>query len=477
MPRLFACLFALILPGLVCAAEIGPGKPGLCQLTLTGEILPGDARELSQAGMDRPDDWPDFEDGRWKVLCLDSPGGSLAATLELAQVLLDNRIGTVVDEGAECLSSCALVFMFGTAAQHESLPVTNRRMHPRARLGFHQPELTLDRDREYSAAEVEAAFDLAIQATLRLLALAARPRPEVPRPFVDGDLMEAMLQYKGAEFYEIDTVNKAGRWDIALYGFPERGPTEEGKFYACQNMTTWDARLERDQIPYEPDGYSATITTEEGQEGFADGRRTAISFAGMMRYDCAIGLVAQPDGATVPVICGFRESQSTRVGPEGCLRGEVPPDRWRPIPPLAFFAADTPLAELAPAPKPQAAPDAAPTPAPVESAGPSPCIAESRIARVVDVQNYTSLREGITHESERIDELPLGSVYTVPEAPVVDWTHPEAEACAALCRAADAAEPYDEDKLAACIESDWMWFELTGPSGRRGFASARYLDY
>lgn len=473
MVRFAACLFALLLPAFAAAGEVGPGKPGLCQATLTGEIAPGDAQDLALAEMDRPADWQDFDDGRWKALCLDSPGGSLTAGLELAQHLLDNRIGTVVDDGAECLSACALVFMFGTAAQHESVSLTNRRMHVGARLGFHQPDLSLARDRDYSVDDVEAAFDLAIQATLRLLALAARPRPDTPRPFVDGDLMEAMLQYKGDEFYEIDTVNKAGRWDVALYGFPERGPTEEGMFYACQNMTTWNARLERDQIPYERDGYSATITVEEGQKGFADGRRTAISFAGMMTYDCEIGLVERPDGAALPVICGFRESQSTRVGPEGCLRGGAAPDRWRPIPPLAFFAADTELSELAPSPPPVAAPE---EPQAV-SDKPNPCISAGQTARVINVENFTSLREGITHASERIDELPLGTVYAVPEAPVVDWSHPQADTCAALCRAADAGEAYDSDVMASCIDSNWMWFELTGPSGQRGFASARYLDY
>lgn len=476
MLRLFACLFALFSPGLAAAAEIGPGKPGLCQLTLTGDIAPGDSREMSLAEMDRPDDWTDFEDGRWKAVCLDSPGGSLTAALELAQHLLDNRIGTVVDEGAECLSVCALVFMFGTAAQHESVSVTNRRMHPGARLGFHQPELTLDRDRDYSVEDVEAAFDLAIQATLRLLALAARPRPDTPRPFVDGDLMEAMLQYKGDEFFEIDTINKAGRWDIALYDIPDRGLSEEGMFYACQNMTTWNARLERDQIPYEADGYSATITSEDGQDGFADGRRTAISFAGMMTYDCEIGQVTGPDGEAQPVICGFRESQSTRVGPEGCLRGGASPDRWTPIPPLAFFAAETQLDDLAPQ---EPAPVAEVTVAEPATGPrvPNPCTSEGGIAQVINVENFTSLREGITHDSERIDELPLGSVYPIPKAPVVDWSHPEAEECAALCRAADSGETYDEAALSSCIDTNWMWFELTGPSGRRGFASARYLDY
>jgi hypothetical protein len=495
MPRLALCLLALLLPGLAAAAEIGPGRPGLCAASLTGVIAPGDTRDLAATEMERPADWPEASDGRWRTLCLDSPGGSLAGGLELAQYLLDNRIGTVVPEAAECLSTCALVFMFGTAAADETVTVTSRRLHVAGRLGFHQPALAFDPEAP-ETRDVTAAFDVAVQAVLRLFALAGRPRPDSPRPFIDGDLLEAMLQYKGTDFFEIDTVNKAGRWDIAAAGITDPGLTEEGLFYACQNMTTWSTRLERDQIPYEPNGYSATITEETEQPGFAEGQSRAISFAGMMQYDCRAGLLEGAGAAPQPVICGYRQSQATRVGPEGCLTGAVPPARWTPIPPLAFYAADTPLRGLAPAPAP-AEPAPEPSEAPRAEAGavanavanpvanpvaatvdPSetPCLS-SGSARVTGVERFTSLRAGMSHDTERLDELPLDSEYTIPAAPVVDWAHPEAEACAALCVAADAGEPYDSAALQACIDDNWMWFELTGPSGKRGFASARYLDY
>lgn len=476
MPRLAACLFALCLPGLAAAAEIGPGQPGLCAASLSGAIAPGDARDLAAAPFDPPEAEGTAGDGRWRRLCLDSPGGSLAGGLELAQYLIDNRIGTVVGDGAECLSTCALVFMFGTGARNEAETVTNRRLHVGGRLGFHQPELRFDPD-EAGAGAVSAAFDIAIQASLRLFALAGRPRPDTPRPFIDGDLLEAMLQYKGEDFFEIDTVNKAGRWDIAAIGFAEPTLSEEGMFYACQNMTTWTSRLERDQIPYEPNGYSASITTQEDQEGFAGGRLSAISFAGMMQYDCQVGELALPGGGGQPVICGYRESQQSRVGPEGCLAGKAGPDRWAPIPPLALLPAETPLASLAPAPVAAEAPDLA-AEAPAEPVAPedTPCLSSGR-ARVIGVESFTSLRAGMSHGAERIDELPLDAEYEIPTAPVVDWTHPRAESCAALCRAADAGEEYDAPALQACIDDSWMWFELTGPSGKRGFADAQYLDY
>lgn len=459
---------SLIAPSDAEAARITPGKAGLCRLTLEGEITAGDVERLREAPLDKPIWWGNFEDGSWRAICLDSPGGSLASGLELARYVLDNRVGTVIDDGAECLSACALIFMFGTAGQHESMPQTNRRLHVGGRLGFHQPKLTLDRSRDYSVDDVAAAFDLAIEATLNFLALAARPRPDTPRPFVDGDLLEAMLQHKGQNFFEIDTVNKAGRWDIALFGFEAPKLTDEGMLYACQNMTGWMAQLESDQQAYDPAGYGARIDASHGTESFAAGQRFRIDFSGMMTFACEVGQRADYNGATQAVLCGYRENLATQVGPDSCLNGVGSPAGWRAIPPWALLPAATTLAEL----KANRA-DGTPT----QTIADTPCMASQSRARIVNVQDFTSLRQVMSHDSKRLAELPLGSEYAVPGTPSADFRHPLHSACMALCRQAEFGEPHDSVALQSCIDTDWMWFQIQLPSGQSGYASARYLEY
>ncbi len=461
-------LVAVAVANTAQAARITPGKAGLCRVTLEGEIAPGDVEKLRAAPMDIPIWWSNFEDGSWAAICLDSPGGSLSSGLELARYVLDNRIGTIIDDGAECLSACALIFMFGTAHQHESVALTNRRLHVGGRLGFHQPDLTLDRTRDYSVDDVEAAFDLAIEATLNFLALAARPRPDTPRPFVDGDLLEAMLQHKGQDFFEIDTVNKAGRWDIALFGFTPPQLTNEGMVYACQNMTGWSARLEQDQLPYQPDGYSHRVDAAQGQDGFADGQRFRVDFSGMMTYACEVGLRGSYQGSPQAVLCGYRENLSAQVGPDDCLQGSGAPGRWPIIPPAGLLPAATTLLDLK---------ATRGTGEIARALSDNACRSSSGRARVINVQNFTSLRQVMSHDAQRVAELPLGSTYEVSSAPVGDFRHPRHQACMALCEKAEFGSPFDSNALQSCIDTDWMWFRIQTPEGNSGYASARYLDY
>lgn len=107
---LAAILLALTGPA---AAEISrrgvfrhdSGLPGI--LDLRGEIgrrAVGDLRAL-------------LAEHPVRILLLDSTGGSVHAALELARIVRERGIATVVPEGAECSSSCAFVFLGGTERQ------------------------------------------------------------------------------------------------------------------------------------------------------------------------------------------------------------------------------------------------------------------------------------------------------------------------------------------------------------------------
>lgn len=463
-----ALIYLLCQAPALFALEVAPGKPGLCLVTLSGQIRSGDVDKLTALNLNAPATWSNLEDGRWKTVCLDSPGGSYSEGFRIAQHFLDANIGTVVDADAQCLSACALMFMFGTAYQTESNALTHRRLHVRGRLGFHQPELPLDPDRQYSVEDVRAAFTVAIDATLRFLALAARPRPDTRIPFVQSDLQEAMLQHQGAEFFMIDDVNKAGRWGIELIGFETPAFSERGFFFACQNMTTWPARLAEDQVAYGRNDYDYSLRQTQWTAGGLTRDRFDLQFAGMQTYDCAATVAQHWSGRILPMLCGYRESTNSSAGPEDCNA----PDNlfsWAPIPPLAMFPADTKLSALA---NGEAA-AAMPKPAPL----PDLCVSERERATVINVRNFTSLRKTTSYDSEKIDELPIGSEWAIDRIPTVAPGYARHTACVQLCQLAQQQQPYDLSALRQCIADNWMWFEITGPSGRSGFASAKYLDY
>lgn len=470
MARILAAALAIMLWNTLAAyaLEITPGKPGLCLATLSGEIRNGDVQKLKATRLEMPETWPNAEDGRWKTVCLNSRGGTYAEALRIAQHLLDNQIGTVVDEDMQCLSACALVFMFGTAYQTESNALTHRRLHVRGELGFHQPDLPLDPERTYTVDDVRAAFSVALDATLRFLALAARPRPDARTPFVQSDLQEAMLRHKGDAFFRIDTVDKAGRWGIELIGFAPPEFSERGFFYACQNMLTWPARLALDQVDYGQTGSGFALRKTDWTAGGLVRARYDLQFSGLQSYDCAATVAQHWSGRVLPMLCGYREETNSSAGPSDC---DAPQElyNWSPIPPQAMFPAQTPLHILAEA--------RAETDRPEEKPLPDPCIAEDKRAIVTNVNVFTSLRKSTSYDSEKIDELPLGTAWETDLSPTVNPDYPRHEACVQLCQLAGQSDPFDMGALRQCITDNWMWFPITGPSGQSGFASAKYLDY
>ncbi|WP_323764645.1 hypothetical protein [Marinovum sp.] len=441
-----------ILPHSAHALENAPGTAGLCQATLRGEIVAGDAEALASLALEPPADWTADDDGRWKTFCLDSPGGDFAESMKIAAHLLENRIGTVVDEGATCSGSCGFVFLFGTAAQGTAPGLTHRRLHVGGTLGFAAPDLGSE----------TTADDL-----LGFYALAAQPRPDTPRPYVDADLIEAV---RGGAQLEVDTVNKAGRWDIALTGFDAPALSDRGFFHACQSLTAWPSRLAESQVSFGRNGADYELSVSSWIAGGTVRDRYELQFASDDLHECAATVAAAGDGTPLPLICGIDGETYTSVGPDDC--GD--PDLmylWAPIPAAAMFPAGTSLEALADGRAlPEDASEAVLT-------RPTPCRSESGTAEVINVNNYTSLRAEPTVDSEKLGELPLGETFEIGKSPAADTDHPDHAECAALCRAANADRVFDRAALANCVDTNWMWWKITGPAGETGFASAKFLDF
>ena len=105
------------------------------------------------------------------------------------------------------------------------------------------------------------------------------------------------------------------------------------------------------------------------------------------------------------------------------------------------------------------------------------CTSKTGIATVVNVQNYTSLRQSTGHDTAKLDELRKGARFKIGEFGTVDPAHPNHGNCFQLCQAEKAGRAIDTAALANCIDTNWLWFQITGPSGRTGYASAKFLDY
>ena len=215
-----------------------------CILRLEGAIETGDFEKLkSLSELHFPKYTADELETGKQQLCLNSPGGLINESKLIAAYVYEFGIGTVVAENDYCYSACAIVFMMGMARASESEDVyINRKMHYTAKIGFHRPYLIIRDPISANARDIEISFDLAYKSVMELLIVANQPSPVLQRPMIPSDLLQEMLEHVGDDFFMIDTVDKAGRWKIDVYGFNEqRVLNREQAYFACQNSMNWNS--------------------------------------------------------------------------------------------------------------------------------------------------------------------------------------------------------------------------------------------
>ena len=123
------------------AATIEVSEAETCMISLKGELVAGDFQKfLSISRFVFPEEV--LESTVDNRVCLDSPGGNLAEGVLFARHFYTEGVGTVVEDGAECYSACAIMFMMGTSTGLE-VGTTNRTMHVGGTVGFHRPYLDL----------------------------------------------------------------------------------------------------------------------------------------------------------------------------------------------------------------------------------------------------------------------------------------------------------------------------------------------
>jgi hypothetical protein len=298
-----ALLLGLSSPAQAAAIEFVNGP--VCRFTLVGEIEPGDADKLraliesQQTALHNAA----IEGRNIKVgppaLCLDSPGGSFSEGIALAEaVLATHHLETYIDAGAQCYSACALVFLAGSEAV-EAERSSLRLMHVRGKLGLHAPfGASGEVSDPQAAANYFKAGLLAVKALMQ--ALGQRLLPD--------SLRLEMLSHLGGEqdFFEIDTIDKAGRWNISLAGYrPPSSLTRRMVSQGCVNTNSWsedgssgevheDYTLKSDKTR---DG-TRRIVIEQGfaAEGMSDCIVTAATAGEKLYVDIGIGEAGDYEG-------------------------------------------------------------------------------------------------------------------------------------------------------------------------------------
>jgi hypothetical protein len=220
LPCLAALLPWLGLASPAGAATISAGGGGSCTLSLNGEIEEGDAERLKSQNV------------YGAVLCLNSPGGSFNEAIDALKVVLDFDMKTHVDDGAQCYSACAMIFLAGARAV-DGGPIPSRSMHVRAKLGLHAPYGAMGK--ADTAAAAEAYFKAGI------LAVKGATQALGHKLFPDSLRLEMLSRLGGEhDIFEIDTLDKVGRWNIFLTGY--RSPsalTKRMVSQGCTNENNW----------------------------------------------------------------------------------------------------------------------------------------------------------------------------------------------------------------------------------------------
>lgn len=326
------------------AAEFTKGDNPDCRIQMRGQIIKGDLDRFKQVDAKLPISHRG-DTTEASTICLDSPGGSLAEAGRLAAHFYTKGVGTVVHDGQECLSACSFMFMLGMA-QGEEVAFVNRKLHPNAKLGFHRPEISLDETKDYKGTAVVKAFNIAILSTMDLLQISNSKKPFSQNPMIDVDLLKAVFDHRGSDFFYIDTIDKVGRWQIKILNLdPELLPVLniEGAWNSCENQFRWQADITDNFTPFvlNPENTHRTPKIFSGKQG-----EVVFDVVGSNDGLVAAGCILKREYESI-LSCGFDDYRGTGLGEGGCDRSnhnEKQGDQFNSL--LSMFHPETKISTL-----------------------------------------------------------------------------------------------------------------------------------
>jgi hypothetical protein len=184
---------------------------------------------------------------------LASEGGNFEETIRIVEMMLgfllpqssnDLELVTEIEAGDKCLSACAFIFMAGMECSGTGVICTpSRYLHVKGTLGFHAPFLTADLPSDSNT--LRAAYGTAMRQMARLTEVFSQTDPRVnqgAKSWIRPTLFAELLKREPKDFYFIDTVAKAGFYEISLFGEGEiSSPSKSMMYHACSNLNYWNS--------------------------------------------------------------------------------------------------------------------------------------------------------------------------------------------------------------------------------------------
>lgn len=481
--RVFIFIITLFSALPAAAASLRQVDNPACFAALEGVIETGDFARISAAlAENRPQDGVN-DDGHYfipnRAVCLNSPGGSLPEAIQLAEYFFDNQYGTVVDDDAQCLSACSIIFMMGTE-DYADYNIVDRKLHVNGTLGFHRPAFSApDRD-GYSARELEKSFEIAIDATLLFTQLASRSVRRGTGPMINIGLMEQMFSHHGQDFYYIDTIDKAGRWDIALTGFeiPKEISLRDAQT-ACDNAINWTMGLESSGTGHLSSPYEAFWNARIGKprSDTVDPMFQVYSRANLHSVipcvvDYSQNAAQYSEEGDWVHICGANE--------EFCSLTENELNNLRGFRPEVILPSALKLKQV-PAQMAAISAEAGELNKAWGRSDPSQCLlAKDTKVSVVNVSEFVNLRERPGFDAAVVGTAGRYLMLEVTEKGAFLNNNPDNPPnCGPICKTVgDGYGNATEDDISAlkqCLNANAIWYKVRIPDGAEGFVSGKYL--
>ncbi len=235
MAGVIACLYASHAhTAEIETVEFIKGHKANAKVAFDGPVVEGDQLRLAREIKAIKDEaYKDYGISKITV-SFNSPGGSYPEGLQIAQLIANEKIQTVVENGNSCYSACALAFMAGSIDLENGAIKTSRTLHPTGVLGFHAPYLNFETEETFDDKQIKETFAFGVESIRAFLELSQIAQ-------IDAELVIQTLNKGPSDFFTIKTVDDFGRWNID-YG--EEVDALEPKNYEhirnlCVNSWAW----------------------------------------------------------------------------------------------------------------------------------------------------------------------------------------------------------------------------------------------
>lgn len=232
------------------SAEISFFQPAdaetACSVQISGTVVPGDYEKfesvlIENGWYDPNNDYPPY-DSRGREICLNSPGGAFVDGIQISRLVRKVGAATYIENGKECFSVCAIIFMSGaTIAEEGGEGYHNRTLHVGGRLGFHAPYYVKSALANLESEELAQLIDIYRLFVVELIAQSRIIAPDSVFPATPASLLEQLMNAGPDQMVEVDTIDEIGRWNIAITGFDGFDYAGAGATFGqlCVNWSSW----------------------------------------------------------------------------------------------------------------------------------------------------------------------------------------------------------------------------------------------